>query len=171
MSDGFEHLRLCLNLSDDELTNPALTDLISEAVAEAGTAESALQIELRTRSLQRHAEKLAALRAAGAIIAIDGFGIDPVSLPLLARAPIDALKIARPLIESIDEADGDAAARAIVGMGNRLGLRVTAEGIETESQAARLRELGCDTIQGFYVGRPVSAERVAAYLRATSLSA
>lgn len=171
LGNGFGDLRLCLNLSDDELTNPEIGGIITRAIQDAGARASALQIELRSRSLRRHGEKLAALRAAGAIIAIDGFGIDPVSLPQLARAPIDALKIARPLIEAVTDGGGDAAAEAIVGMGNRLGLRVTAEGIETEAQAIRLRDMGCDTIQGFYVGRPLPARRVAAYLSSRSPAA
>lgn len=161
---GFKDLRLCLNLSDDELTAPGLGDIIAHAVREAGAHASALQLEFGSRVLRRHADKLAALRAAGAIIAIDGFGIDPVSLPLLARAPIDALKIARPLIDSLGEGDGDAAAEAILGMGGRLGLQVSAEGIENEAQVVRLREMGCETIQGFYVGRPLPAHEVEGYL-------
>lgn len=161
---GFKDLRLCLNLSDDELTTPGLGDIIAHAVHEAGAHASALQLEFGSRVLRRHADKLAALRAAGAIIAIDGFGIDPVSLPLLARAPIDALKIARPLIDSLGEGEGDAAAEAILGMGGRLGLHVSAQGIETEAQVVRLREMGCETIQGFHVGRPLPAREVAEYL-------
>jgi diguanylate cyclase (GGDEF)-like protein len=168
--DGFKHLRLCLNLSDDELTTPGLADIIAHAVHEAGAHASALQLEFGSRVLRRHADKLAALRAAGAIIAIDGFGIDPVSLPLLARAPIDALKIARPLIDSLGEGEGDAAAEAILGMGGRLGLQVSAEGIETEAQVIRLREMGCETIQGFYVGRPLPAREVEKYLQSRPTS-
>jgi diguanylate cyclase (GGDEF)-like protein/PAS domain S-box-containing protein len=168
LHNGFGDLFLCLNLSEDELANPALGDMIAEAVSRSGTAASALQFELCTGSLRRHAEPLAALRATGAIIALDGFGSDPISLPQLARAPIDALKIARSLVESLGESDGgegDAAAEAIVGMGNRLGLRVTAEGVETEAQALRLRDMGCDMIQGFHVGRPLPAAYVETYLR------
>src|SRR5690606_19495657 len=163
--DGGLDVRLCVNLDEDELADPALAELIAETAAEAGVPVSALQLELRARSLRRHAEKLEELRERGAFVALDGFGVDPVSLSLLSRAPIDGLKIARSLIEALgEEGDGDAASAAVIGMGNRLGLHVTAEGVETEAQADRVREMGCDALQGFFIGRPRPAAALESYL-------
>ncbi len=103
----------------------------------------------------------------GAAIAVDGFGADPVSLPQLARAPVDSLKISRSLVDvpgEGEEREGMGTVEAIVGIGQRLGLGVTAEGVETSKQADRFRDIGCDTIQGFYVGRPLEPARVGEYL-------
>ena len=165
--NGFRDLRLCLNLTDDELGNPDLVSIMDAALAESDAKPSLLQFELRSESLRRHAERLVALRAVGAAIAVDGFGADPVSLPQLARAPVDSLKISRSLVALPDEGEtreGMGAVEAIVGIGHRLGLGVTAEGVETSTQANRFREIGCDTIQGFYVGRPLPPECVGEYL-------
>lgn len=167
-TNGFRKLRLCLNLNDDELGSPHLIEIIEEALAETEADPSLLQLELRSGSLQRHTERLGALRAVGAAIAIDGFGADPVSLPQLARAPVDSLKIARSLVDApggSDGHDGISTVEAIVGIGQRLGLSVTAEGVETSEQAERFRAIGCDTMQGYYVGRPVPPARVDEYLR------
>ena len=167
-TDGFETLRVCLNLSEEELANPSLVEVIRAALDEASIEPSLLQFELNARSLRGHAERLRALRALGSLVALDGFGTDPVSLPQLGRAPVDALKIARSLVDDMPERqDGSkdtGVVEAILGIGHRLGLSVTAEGVETRAQAQRLRELGCDTIQGFYVGRPVPPLRVPGYL-------
>ena len=165
--NGFRDLRLCLNLTEEELGNPDLVSIIDAALAESDATPSLLQLELRSESLRRHAERLGALRAVGAAIAVDGFGADPVSLPQLARAPVDSLKISRSLVEAPSEADdgqGMGTVEAIVGIGHRLGFGVTAEGVETSAQAERFRDIGCDTIQGFYVGRPLPPARVGEYL-------
>jgi len=166
-ADGFETLKVCLNLSDEELGNPSLVEVIRGALYVASIEPSLLQLELNARSLRGHAERLHALRALGSLVALDGFGTDPVSLPQLGRAPVDALKIARSLVDMPEREDGSkdsGVVEAILGIGHRLGLGVTAEGVETRAQAQRLRELGCDTIQGFYVGRPVPPLRVPDYL-------
>lgn len=165
--NGFRDLRLCLNLTDEELGNPDLVSIIDAALAESDAEPSLLQFELRSESLRRHTQLLGALRTVGAVIAVDGFGADPVSLPQLARAPVDSLKISRSLVETPGEAeDGQemGTVGAIVGIGHRLGLGVTAEGVETSTQAERFRDIGCDTIQGFYVGRPLPPGRVGEYL-------
>lgn len=166
--DGPEGLRLSLNMTEDEIGNPALVEIIEHALTEADAAPSQLQLELRLGSVARHAERLEALREAGAAIAIDGFGTDAVSLPQLARAPVDSLKIARSLIDVNGEGGGrpnHGTVKAIVGIGQQLGLGVTAEGVETSAQAHVFRDIGCDTIQGFYVGRPLPPARVGEYLR------
>ena len=165
---GFRDLRLCLNLTDEELGNPNLVEIIEDALAESDAVPSLLQFELRSGSLRRHSERLGVLRAAGAAIAVDGFGADPVSLPLLARAPVDSLKIARSLVSRPDVGErrkGPGTVEAIIGIGHQLGLGVTAEGVETAAQARRFRDIGCDTIQGFYVARPLPRGRVGEYLR------
>lgn len=165
--NGFRDLRLCLNLTEEELGNPDLVSIIDAALAESDATPSLLQLELRSESLRRHTDRIGALRTVGAAIAVDGFGADPVSLPQLARAPVDSLKISRSLVALPDVGEGGegtGTVEAIVGIGHRLGFGVTAEGVETSAQAERFRDIGCDTIQGFYVGRPLPTARVGEYL-------
>ncbi|GAA0243696.1 putative signaling protein [Methylorubrum aminovorans] len=80
----------------------------------------------------------------------------------LCRFPFDKIKIDRSFIRDIDEPEAAAVVRAVVGLGERLGMTVTAEGVETEEQLARVRRKGCTEAQGFLLGRPVPAPQARA---------
>jgi diguanylate cyclase len=100
-------------------------------------------------------------------LAMDDFGTGYSSLSSLSQLPLDILKMDQSFVAKVDrEAEGRAIAYAIVSLATALGVRVTAEGIETESQLATLIELGCNHGQGYLLGRPVPAEELAATLRA-----
>ena len=102
---------------------------------------------------------LEALRDLGIRIAMDDFGTGYSSLAYLRRFPVDSLKIARELIAGPSESDDPEAwafARAIIALGNSLGLPIVAEGIETPEQLRVLRRLGCELGQGYLFGRPTS---------------
>ena len=103
----------------------------------------------------------------GLRIAIDDFGTGYSSLAYLARLPVQQLKIDRSFVASMlgDHPTG-LIVRSVVGLGRALGMEVVAEGVETEAQARRLRELGCDELQGFLLGRPVGFDDAARMLRA-----
>ena len=109
--------------------------------------ESALLEDARLAVAQ-----LERLRALGVRIAIDDFGTGYSSLHTLQRLPIDMLKMAKPFVEE----DGLAFQTTILQLARALGVEVVAEGIENEAQLERLRELGCDMGQGFYLSPPVS---------------
>jgi EAL domain-containing protein (putative c-di-GMP-specific phosphodiesterase class I) len=97
----------------------------------------------------------------GVRLAIDDFGTGFSSLAYLERFPVDLLKIDKRFVDNVGvEHDESPLARAILGLGATLGMRVVAEGIETEAQWSRLRELGCELGQGFYVAAPQPAEDV-----------
>jgi EAL domain-containing protein (putative c-di-GMP-specific phosphodiesterase class I) len=118
------------------------------------------------------------IRGMGVGIAIDDFGTGFSSLSQLQQLPIDEIKIDRSFVTRMETDHSDEVlVRSIIELGRNLGIRVTAEGVETESVMNRLRELGCDFAQGFHIGRPAAAEECRQYLaepgqvRAVRLSA
>ncbi|MGA8005201.1 MAG: EAL domain-containing protein, partial [Burkholderiales bacterium] len=109
---------------------------------------------------------LDALRAAGMGIALDDFGTGYSSLSYLKRFPITAVKIDQSFVRGVTSDPNDAAiALSVIGIGRSLGLRVTAEGVETEGQLEFLRANRCDEIQGFHFARPMDAAATAEFLR------
>ena len=108
-------------------------------------------VEHSTRSLH-------ALRDMGITTAIDDFGTGFSSLSYLARLPVDTLKIDRSFIMNLSSGpQGLALVSTIINLGHSLGLKVVAEGVETEDQSRMLALLGCDEIQGYLLSRPVAA--------------
>jgi EAL domain-containing protein (putative c-di-GMP-specific phosphodiesterase class I) len=102
------------------------------------------------------------LKAIGIKIALDDFGTGQSSLSHLRKFPIDIVKIDRDFVREVpDNKDDVALVSAIIAMAHGLGKKVVAEGVETESQLDFLRELGCDSIQGFLYSRPVPIEAMA----------
>ena len=107
------------------------------------------------------------LRDLGLRLAVDDFGTGYSSLAQLKRFPIDVLKIDQGFVRDIPQSSDDMAiSAAIIAMGHSMDLRVLAEGVETAEQLAFLRERGCDSYQGYFCSRPVSAEAFAALVRA-----
>jgi sensor c-di-GMP phosphodiesterase-like protein len=103
-------------------------------------------------------------------LAIDDFGTGYSSLQYLQRFPIDVLKIPKPFVDELVESDSSGVlASVILDLSSRLGLGTVAEGIETEGQAERLRELGCPWGQGYHFARPMPVEELMAFLRAPAL--
>jgi EAL domain-containing protein (putative c-di-GMP-specific phosphodiesterase class I) len=96
---------------------------------------------------------------------LDDFGTGYASLSHLKQFPVDAIKIDRSFIRDLEDDPDDAAiVRALIGLGKSLGIKIVAEGIETEHQAAYLRTLGCDFGQGFLFGAPIPGRDVLALL-------
>jgi EAL domain-containing protein (putative c-di-GMP-specific phosphodiesterase class I) len=110
---------------------------------------------------ETNAAALGAIRALGVRIALDDFGTGYSSLNYLRRFDVDLLKIDRSFVQSIGlrPAD-DAIVEAIVAMAHALGLHVTAEGVETHEQLERVRELGCEAVQGFLFARPAAPDEI-----------
>ena len=98
---------------------------------------------------ERMVEMLHAIKKLGVHIAIDDFGTGYSSLSYLKRFPVDRLKVDRSFVQHMDDADDAVIVRAIIALGHNLGLKVLAEGVETEEQLAFLRANGCDELQGY----------------------
>ncbi len=129
-----------------------------------------LEIEITEYSLvealESNVAQLSVLRARGVEVAVDDFGTGLSSLAYLKRLPIDKLKIDRSFVKDLPDSRDDAAiAKAIVTLAHSLGLRVVAEGIETEAQQDYLRGLGCELGQGYLLSRPLAPARAEALLR------
>jgi diguanylate cyclase (GGDEF)-like protein/PAS domain S-box-containing protein len=164
-----EQLWVAVNLSVKELEQRHLVRTVSAALAEHELPAEALVFEITetavmhdTRAVMRN---LWALREMGVGLAIDDFGTGWSSLDRLRRMPVQTLKIDRSFIAELDAAPGGTAlVAAMIAMSHSLGLDVVAEGVELPAQLNRLRELGCDQVQGYLLGRPASAEAFVAFL-------
>ena len=155
-------LPVSVNVSARQLAQPALPEIVKQALAETGVSASDLAIEVTETALIEDssvpAASLRALRSLGVKIMLDDFGTGYSSLSHLQRFPIDALKIDRSFVMHLGaEEDKGAIVRAIAAMANALGLEVVAEGVETAEQAAEALALGCEWAQGYYFARPAPA--------------
>lgn len=133
---------------------------------------SALELEItESTAMRSDASTLAVLRELrqlGVRLSVDDFGTGYSSLGRLQKLPVDAIKVDRSFVHAIAATPGDAGAiaHAVIVMGRSLGLTVTAEGVETEAQAAFVEAHGCDRLQGYLVGKPLPGDAVRESLRA-----
>jgi diguanylate cyclase (GGDEF)-like protein/PAS domain S-box-containing protein len=149
---------IAVNVSARQLQHPDFVSHVEEALQRSELPPSRLVLEI-TESVVIDTgdveERLALLKDRGVQIALDDFGTGYGSLAYLQRLPVDIVKIDRSFTATIDSDDaGEALLRAIIGLGNALGTRLVAEGIERESQSEIIRGLGCESGQGFHYGRP-----------------
>ncbi len=163
LAQGAVNVPIAINLPGSLLTRKGVVELLQKAVRQRGLTPQRLEIEVTEDVMidrsSRVVEHLHQLQEMGVRIAIDDFGTGYSSLSYLRDLPVDILKIDMSFVRRIHEdPTALAIARAIVSVGHDLGLQVVAEGVETEPQFAKLREIGCDVIQGYYTGRPVAAD-------------
>ena len=164
--------RVAVNVSPRQFRAPGFVDSVLAMIEETGVDPKSLELEITEGCLLEadHASAtLEALRSRGCGIAIDDFGTGYSSLQYLRRLPIDALKIDRAFIRDLE---GDAEARSlvasIISLAWSLGLRVVAEGVETEAQWEFLRDHGCDEIQGFALSCALPPQECEALIRSRS---
>ena len=121
------------------------------------------------RDARESAKKMQELRDIGVQISVDDFGKGYTSLSYLQRLPIDILKLDRSFVE--ESSSGNASlVQGIVSLAHGLGIRVTAEGVETEQQLELVHQSGCDKVQGFLLGRPTPAGSALASCRPVCIS-
>jgi diguanylate cyclase (GGDEF)-like protein/PAS domain S-box-containing protein len=164
-----EHITVSVNLSAVQFSGGKLVEMVGAALARSGLAPHRLELEItETVLLHDSAETLRTLhqlRALGVRIAMDDFGTGYSSLQYLRSFPFDRIKIDRSFIrEMLSNNESAAIISAVVALSQRLGIMTTAEGVETEEQMARIQAEGCNTVQGFWIGRPAPATEVARYL-------
>jgi diguanylate cyclase (GGDEF)-like protein/PAS domain S-box-containing protein len=167
---GLPHLSMAVNLSARQFKQAGLVDTVTRVLEETAPESACLELEITESLLMQDTEAslmtLRALQDMGIRIALDDFGTGYSSLSYLKRFAIDSLKIDQSFVQDVSIDPNDAAiVKAIIAMTGSLGMRVVAEGVETQEQLEFLLMHGCDEIQGYYFSRPVSAEAVAALLR------
>jgi diguanylate cyclase (GGDEF)-like protein len=160
---GCEQLHIAVNVSGPQFGHPSFVPTVARVLATTGLAPDALWLEITETSIMADAEgigsTLDALRALGVHLAIDDFGTGYSSLAYLRRFPVEILKVDRSFVAGLGQDREDEAIIAmIVSLARTLDLMIVAEGVETAEQLDLLRRLGCDTVQGYYLGRPVAAE-------------
>jgi len=160
-------LRVAVNISGRHMQQADLVSDVRHALEVSGLEPESLLIELTESTMMQNSEsnlrRLRDLKALGVRLAIDDFGTGYSSLSYLHRFPIDILKIDRSFVSRLTESsEGPKLARAVVTLGETLGLETVAEGVETEEQVTHLLQLGCVAAQGFLFSRPVSLEAISA---------
>jgi diguanylate cyclase (GGDEF)-like protein/PAS domain S-box-containing protein len=169
---GYPPIRVAVNLSARQFQQPDFYDQVAGVLKDTGLDPSCLELELTESALMADAETaveiLRALRDLGVCIAIDDFGTGYSSLSYLKTFPIDRLKIAQDFVLDIAASSDDAAiVETVIAMAHGLGLRVVAEGVETEEQLAFLKARNCPVMQGYYFARPMPAEDFIEFLAET----
>jgi len=163
---GMEELYVSVNLSAAQLHDADLVARVGRALEHHGLEGSALCLELTESVVMDDPPAAVAvlteLRRLDVRLAIDDFGTEYSSLSYLKRFPVTTLKIDRSFVDSLlDEDSSDATLiAAVVAMARALGITTIAEGVETLTQADRLAELSCDSVQGYLYSRPVRADRL-----------
>ncbi|HGM5581430.1 TPA: putative bifunctional diguanylate cyclase/phosphodiesterase [Pseudomonas putida] len=164
LDQGHEHWRIAVNLSAIQFCHSGLVDSVERALADNGLPANRLTLEITETTAMRDADAsltvLQRLSDMGVDLSIDDFGTGYSSLMYLKRLPANELKIDRGFVRDLEHDSDDAAiVSAIVALGQALGLRIVAEGVETDRQQDFLTRLGCDSLQGYLLGQPVPAEQ------------
>jgi len=158
-----------VNLSPRQFLDPDLAHGIRQVLRSSALEPSALELEITESSVMDRSERslgvLQQLRSLGVRIVLDDFGTGYSSLAYLRQLPLDTIKVDRSFVTDLDVRDPNVGIiRAVVSLAHGLGITVVAEGIETEEQARRLRELGCDMGQGYAWAHPAEPIRVGQFM-------
>jgi diguanylate cyclase (GGDEF)-like protein/PAS domain S-box-containing protein len=172
-TDGYGELKVAVNISGKQLKQPDFLGMLERIVRETGVDPGRIELEFTESVIMEQAEKtidtLRALKKMGFQMSIDDFGTGYSSLNYLKHFPIDRIKIDRSFVADIRHGSDDAAiVEAIISMARSLNLKVLAEGVENSDQLHYLTKSGCDEVQGFYMGMPMSAADIAASLSGTA---
>ena len=167
-TDAGLDVKVSVNISPRTLSDPDLPRAVVAALERHGVAADRLTIEITEHSVIADPDGaiaiLEALRAIGVRLSVDDFGTGYSSLTYLSRLPVHQLKIDRSFVTNLLTNQRDEAiVRSILDLAKNLDLEVVAEGVEDPAVLARLGELGCDLVQGFWVARPMPPARLAAW--------
>jgi len=162
-------IKIAVNVSPVQFRSPFLVLIVQEALARSGLSAARLELEITESALMADGDAtlttLHQLRELGVGISMDDFGTGFSSLSSLHSFPFNKIKIDQSFVRDLTATDGSgnnaqAIVRAIAGLGSNLGMRTTAEGVETQEQLDRVRREGCTEVQGYLLSRPAPAREV-----------
>ncbi len=167
---GLPFVPVSVNLSPLQFRDPGLLDMVRSTLQEFAIDANQICLELTEGAIMddvAHSEQMMRkFKEIGVSLSLDDFGTGYSSLSYLKRFPFDKVKIDQSFVRDIQSADQDAViAKLVISMSHGLGLRVVAEGVETEAQCDFMRRNDCDEIQGYYFSKPVPADQMLALLR------
>jgi EAL domain-containing protein (putative c-di-GMP-specific phosphodiesterase class I) len=164
-------LTISVNVAPRQLAQPDFPATVARALETTGANPRQLCLEITEAALISDIEtvrrQLTKIRDLGVRLAVDDFGTGYSSVGYVRQFPLDTLKIDKSFVQGLTAGAEDAAiAQAIIKMAHALGLSTVAEGVESADELARLQQLGCDLVQGFYFAAPLTAEAVDGLMRA-----
>jgi len=167
---GLPPMRMAVNLSPRQFTDPNLLEDIRGALAKSGMAPQLLELEITESTVMQNPDEakrvLAAIKRLGVHLAIDDFGTGYSSMSLIKQFPIDTIKVDRSFVRDLPiDANDRAITKTVIALGKALDLTIVAEGVETAAQERFLREQSCDEIQGFLFAKPLSGGEFATFAR------
>jgi len=161
---GFRAPRMCVNASGIQIRHPSWVARVRAILQTMGLGPEALELEITESTILSEddgtRETLQKLSEMGVTLSLDDFGTGYSSLRYLQTFPIDRVKIDQAFIQSLGTEIGRSLTGAVISMAHGLGIAAVAEGVETEEQAAFLRETGCDELQGYLFSEPIPPEQL-----------
>ncbi|TKD52074.1 EAL domain-containing protein [Sphingomonas baiyangensis] len=158
-----DDVRVAVNVSPEQLHNPAFVAVVAQALAQSGITPNRLELEVTESVFMREGtgavKVLEHILDLGCRLSLDDFGTGYSSLGYLSRTKFSSIKIDRSFVQGASKGVREAIAiiRAVVALAQSLGMATTAEGVETEEEHRMVQELGCTKVQGYYFGRPLPA--------------
>jgi EAL domain-containing protein (putative c-di-GMP-specific phosphodiesterase class I) len=170
LDNQLELPKMAVNLAAPQLEDADLVQTVNSALHKAGLTANRLELEVTESMLVPKFEgvqkRLWALKDAGVKVALDDFGTGYSSLQYLTRYPFSKLKIDKSFIWQMDRSAKDSeVVKAIISLGQALGIEVLAEGVESAKQLEALKAMGCGYVQGFYYSHPLDQDKFMDYLR------
>lgn len=168
---GLPRMSVCVNLSARQFKERNLVARVVDALKDSGLSARYLELELTESLIMQDVElaivTMKELQGLGVQLSIDDFGTGYSSLSALKDFPVARLKIDKSFIDHLSSNESDRAiAGAVISLGQKLNLRIIAEGVETDDQVAFLRDNNCDEMQGYHFSKPIPAQDVEEFLKA-----
>jgi EAL domain-containing protein (putative c-di-GMP-specific phosphodiesterase class I) len=168
--EGMPPIRMSVNVSARQFRERGLTAVVAAALNDSGLNPHQLELELTESMIMQDIDQalctMEELEQLGVQLSIDDFGTGYSSLAALKTFPVGRLKIDMSFIKGLpDDEDDRTVAAAVISLGQKLKLRVIAEGVETAEQADFLRRNSCDEMQGYHLSKPIPPDEFAAFLR------
>lgn len=162
---GYDPISVAVNISPKQFRHQDIAEIITNVLNDTGLSAKYLEMEITETAVMDDVEiaisRLKTIHAMGVHISIDDFGTGYTSISYLKQFPVNVLKIDQQFIKGIPDSQNDLAiTSAVIALGHNLGLKIVAEGVETAEQMQYLTDHHCDLIQGYFISRPLPANKI-----------